>query len=97
MAALTKEQVDQATAALTLLSELLPPAVQPYVKDVAIDGPLAFAAFTQIKESIAKLPAGTTFVQAAEAFGIPVATPAHTVCELIDAIIKQAKPAPPAA
>lgn len=91
MATLTAEEVAQAQAALTLLSGFLPANVQPYVKDVALDAPVAFAAFSQIKDAIAKVPAGTTFVQAAEAFGIPVGTPAHTVCELIDLGIKQSK------
>lgn len=95
--ALTIEEVAQAQAALTLLSGFLPVNVQPYVKDVAIDAPVAFAAFSQIKDAIAKIPAGTTFVQAAEAFGIPSGTPAHTVCELADLVIKQAKAPAPAA
>ncbi len=92
--AITSAEISQAQQALTLLSGFLPANVQPYVLDVAIDGPLALAAFTQIKDAIAKLPANTTFTQAAEAFGVPAGTPGHTVCELVDLIVKQAK-APP--
>lgn len=90
--ALSQNDIEQAQAALALLSRFLPANVQPYVADVAIDGPVAFAAYTQIKDAIAKLPANTTFTQAAEAFGVPSGTPAHTVCELIDLVIKQSKP-----
>jgi hypothetical protein len=92
--ALTPQEITQAQQALTLLSGFLPANVQPYVVDVALDAPVAFAAFTQIKDAIAKLPANTNFTQAAEAFGVPAGTPAHTVCELVDLIVKQAK-APP--
>jgi hypothetical protein len=97
MASLTAEEVAQAQAALTLLSGFLPAGVQPYLKDIAIDGPVAFSAFTQIKDAIAKVPAGATWTQRAEAFGVPIGTPAHTLCELADLVIKQAATPAPAA
>jgi hypothetical protein len=93
--ALSADDIAKAQSALTLLSAFLPANVQPYVADVAIDAPVAFAAFTQIKDAIAKLPAGTNFTQAVEAFGVPAGTPAHSVCQLVDLIIKQAKQAKP--
>jgi len=92
--ALTPQETAQQQQALAVLSGLFPSNWAPYVQAVAVDGPLAFLAFTQIKEAIAKLPAGTNFMQAVEAFGVPAGTPAHTVCELIDLIVKQVK-APP--
>lgn len=95
--ALSQDDIAKAQSALTLLSAFLPANFQPYVADVAIDAPIAFAAFTQIKEAIAKLPAGTNFMQAAEAFGVPYGTPVHSVCQLVDLIIKQTKKPTPAA
>jgi hypothetical protein len=90
--AITQDQVTQMQAALTLLGGLLPASIQPYAVDLATDGPVAFAAYTQILAAVAKVPANPTCVQVVEAFGIPVATPAHSVAELVDLIRAQAKP-----
>jgi hypothetical protein len=93
--AITQDQITQMQAALTLLGGLLPASIQPYAVDLATDGPVAFAAYTQILAAIAKVPASPTFVQAVEAFGVPAGTPAHSVAELADLIHAQAKPAAP--
>jgi|ERR1017187_2304723 hypothetical protein len=93
--AITQDQVAQMQAALTLLGALLPANIQPYAVDIATDGPVAFAAYTEILAAVAKVPASPTAVQVVEAFGIPVGTPAHSVAELADLIRAQAKPAAP--
>lgn len=101
---ITTEQIEQARAALTLLAGLLPPETQPYVKDLAVDLPLGFATYSQVKDAIAKFPprAERTVVSIVEAFGIAAGTPVHTLAELIDAVEKQveaeaAKPPTPGA
>lgn len=90
--ALTQDDITKAQEALSLLTAFLPVNVQPYVGAVATDIPVAFAAFTQIQDAIKKLPAGANFTQSAEAFGVPTGTPAHSVCQLIDLIVKQTTP-----
>lgn len=92
--ALSAADIAKAQEALSLLSAFLPASIQPYVVDVALDAPVAFAAFTQIQDAIAKLPAGANFTQSVEAFGVPTGTPAHSLCQLVDLIIKQAKAQP---
>jgi hypothetical protein len=92
--ALTPQETAQQQQALAVISGFFPSNWAPYVQAVAVDGPLAFLAFEQIKEAIAKLPAGTNFMQAVEAFGVPTGTPAHTVCELIDLVVAQTKASP---
>jgi hypothetical protein len=95
--AITAAQVTQMQAALTLLGSLLPAATQPYVVDIATDGPVVFAAYTQILAAVAAVPASPTAVQVVEAFGIPAGTPAHSVAELADLIRAQSKTTTPKA
>lgn len=93
--ALTAEQLKQATEALNLLAEFLPPAVRPYVADVALDAPLAFDAFVAVKAAVAKFPPRNvrTVASILEAFGIPADSPAYKVALLVDALEKQVEAA----
>jgi hypothetical protein len=93
--ALDAAQVQEVQAALQLLSQFLPVNIQPIVKDVAVDAPLAFVVYTQIAEAVAKFPprATRTAVSIVTAFGIPAGTPVYSAAQLLDSVVTQVEAA----
>jgi hypothetical protein len=89
--ALDNAQVQEVQAALQLLAQFLPVTIQPVIKDVAVDAPLAFVLYTQITDAVSKFPpaATRTAVAIVTAFGIPAGTPIYTAAQLLDSVTAQ--------